>query len=96
MVLAEVFGTGDLRAHFNVEIGPAGSLMQNLKIGLAVTIVPIGRSYVLRRVLTLSASTAAHEALCVRSARTITAGHEPGGIGHGEGSTARSLPKADA
>jgi hypothetical protein len=75
MVLAEVFGTGDLRAHFNVEIGPAGSLMQNLKIGLAVTIVPIGRSYVLRRVLTLSVSAYAYEAIRVRGAKTITAGH---------------------
>ena len=42
--------------------------MQNLEIGLAVTIVPIGRSYVLRRLLTLSASAYAHEMIRPRSA----------------------------
>ena len=40
-----------------------------------LTIVPIGRSYVLRRVLTLSASAYALIAIRVRGTRTITAGH---------------------
>ena len=51
------------------------SLADNLAIGAAFTAISLARSFVLRRLLTLSASAYAHEAIHVRDTKTITAGH---------------------
>ena len=56
------------------------SLADNLAIGAAFTAISLARSFALRRLLTLSASAYAHEAIRVRGTRTITAG--PGARRH--------------